>query len=185
MSATPRTDAEMFVAVSRPDIDLEAVRVDFARELEHALRTIATLADLPADATPDTIVQRVRDLWARDIHSCHDQCTKPLCVATRERDALRAERDALRILHAQDKANYQCATKASFAVEEKLKAESLDLRQENAALRAERDAAVTAIRGCVDWANGRECEWGDRAENAFGFLYRFLANLDAAREAKP
>lgn len=34
MSDTPRTDEEMFVAVSRPDIDLEAVRVDFARELE-------------------------------------------------------------------------------------------------------------------------------------------------------
>lgn len=61
-----------------------------------------------------------------------------------------------------------------------------ELERENAALRAERDAAVTAIRGCVDWANGRECEWGDRAENAFSFLYGFLANFDATnKETKP
>ena len=29
----------------------------------------------------------------------------------------------------------------------------------------------TAIQNCLDWANGRETEWGERAENAFQFLY--------------
>ena len=46
-----------------------------------------------------------------------------------------------------------------------------------AALRSERDAAVGAINDCVNWSNGRESEWGDRAENAFDFLHRFLANV--------
>ncbi len=34
----------------------------------------------------------------------------------------------------------------------------------------------TAIQNCVNWSNGREYEWGDRAENAFGFLHAALAN---------
>jgi hypothetical protein len=34
----------------------------------------------------------------------------------------------------------------------------------------------TAIQNCVDWSNGREYEWGDRAENAFAFLHAALAN---------
>lgn len=66
-----------------------SLAADRVRELDYALHTIATLADLPVDATPDTVVQRVRDLVARDTHTCHDQCTRPLCVVTRERDALR------------------------------------------------------------------------------------------------
>lgn len=34
----------------------------------------------------------------------------------------------------------------------------------------------TAIQNCVEWSNGREYEWGDRAENAFAFLHAALAN---------
>ena len=33
------------------------------------------------------------------------------------------------------------------------------------------DRLRTAIQNCLDWANGRETEWGERAENAFQFLY--------------
>lgn len=33
--------------------------------------------------------------------------------------------------------------------------------------------AKIAIKNCVNWANGRESEWGNRAENAFNFLYPF------------
>lgn len=60
--------------------------------------------------------------WAREIHSCHNACARPICT-----------------------------------------------------LRRERDEAIAAITDCVDWANGREDEWGDRAESAFNFLHRFLA----------
>lgn len=31
-----------------------------------------------------------------------------------------------------------------------------------------------AIQNCIDWANNRETEWGDRAINAFEFLYKAL-----------
>jgi hypothetical protein len=39
----------------------------------------------------------------------------------------------------------------------------------------ERNEAVAAINDCVNWANGKEDEWGTRAENSFNFLHRFLA----------
>jgi hypothetical protein len=42
-------------------------------------------------------------------------------------------------------------------------------------LRRERDEAIAAINDCVNWANGKEDEWGTRAENSFNFLHRFLA----------
>lgn len=31
-----------------------------------------------------------------------------------------------------------------------------------------------AIKCCLKWANGRQSEWGDRAENAFSFLEHVL-----------
>lgn len=31
-----------------------------------------------------------------------------------------------------------------------------------------------AIQNCIDWANNRESEWGNRAMNAFEFLYKAL-----------
>lgn len=33
-----------------------------------------------------------------------------------------------------------------------------------------------AIQEAIDYANGRESEWGDRAEMSFGILYRALSN---------
>jgi hypothetical protein len=34
----------------------------------------------------------------------------------------------------------------------------------------------SAIQEAIDYANGRESEWGDRAETSFGILYRALSN---------
>ena len=51
-----------------------------------------------------------------------------------------------------------------------------DLLNESRAIERDLAAAVAAINDCVNLANGRESEWGDRAENAFNFLHRFLAN---------
>lgn len=33
--------------------------------------------------------------------------------------------------------------------------------------------ADNAIRDCIAWANGRQYEWGERAENAFQFLENY------------
>lgn len=45
------------------------------------------------------------------------------------------------------------------------------LERENAELKA-------SIHAAIEYANGRESEWGDRAEGAFAYLYRALANSD-------
>jgi len=38
----------------------------------------------------------------------------------------------------------------------------------------ELEKADEAIRECVKWANGREYESGERIENAFEFLHKYL-----------
>ena len=39
--------------------------------------------------------------------------------------------------------------------------------------------ADNAIRQCIAWANGRQYEWGNRAENAFQFLENYESNYMA------
>lgn len=39
-----------------------------------------------------------------------------------------------------------------------------------AAIDRDRERYKTAILNCLEWANGHEDEWGDRAINAFAFL---------------
>ena len=34
-----------------------------------------------------------------------------------------------------------------------------------------------AARKAIDWANGRESEWGTRAKNAFNFLYEAIEGV--------
>src|SRR5687768_18488272 len=46
------------------------------------------------DAQIATLTARIADLEARDIHTCHDQCERPLCVANRRVAEL--EKDAAR-----------------------------------------------------------------------------------------
>lgn len=45
-----------------------------------------------------------------------------------------------------------------------------ELERESARLR-------NAIQTAIDYANGRESEWGERAEGAFAVLYSALANV--------
>jgi hypothetical protein len=53
-----------------------------------------------------------------------------------------------------------------------------ELERENAALRCANARWETAVLACVDCANNREDEWGERAVASFAFLY---AALVAAR----
>lgn len=43
------------------------------------------------------------------------------------------------------------------------------------ALEADLAACRRAIQDAINYANGRESEWGDRAEGAFAFLYAALS----------
>jgi len=52
------------------------------------------------------------------------------------------------------------------------------LHGENERLRTEKARWETAVRDCVSMSNGRETEWGDRAEWAFGFLYAAIAKAE-------
>jgi hypothetical protein len=56
------------------------------------------------------------------------------------------------------------------------------LHAEMERLRFENEAWETAVRNCIAMSNGRESEWGDRAEWAFEFLYAAIAK---AEEVKP
>ncbi len=42
-------------------------------------------------------------------------------------------------------------------------------------IRTRAERAEGAIKDCIDYANGRETEWGSRAEGAFEYLYAALA----------
>lgn len=54
-----------------------------------------------------------------------------------------------------------------------------ELERENSRLRC-------AIQTAIDYANGRESEWGERAEGAFAVLYSALANTKTTdAEATP
>ena len=50
-------------------------------------------------------------------------------------------------------------------------------QKEIAELQASEKVLVEAIRNCLDWANGRQAEWGTRAEKSFEFLEQALANV--------
>lgn len=49
------------------------------------------------------------------------------------------------------------------------------LERENAALRCANARWETAVLACVDCANNREDEWGERAVDSFAFLYAAIA----------
>lgn len=58
----------------------EAVLVSLARHREQATASLR---------------RQIANLEANDIHTCHADCQRPLCVAQREIASLREERDAL------------------------------------------------------------------------------------------
>lgn len=49
------------------------------------------------------------------------------------------------------------------------------LAAEVSRLRSDRDRLLAAIDDAICWANGRQYEWGERAENAFAFIERASA----------
>lgn len=52
------------------------------------------------------------------------------------------------------------------------------LQIENEKLKRKLESAQSAITLCIETANNRESEWGDRAEFAFSYLYSFLEKRD-------
>jgi hypothetical protein len=66
---TPDTDA--LISVGLENADRECVPAEFGRKLERER---------------DEAIRQLENIKASSIHSCHDQCRKPMCVLRRERD---------------------------------------------------------------------------------------------------
>jgi hypothetical protein len=72
------------------------LKEDMAHEYAEALNNIADMLDMPTGSTPAEIVKMAGNRWARGIHTCHDQCTRQMCVIRRERDVAISALNALR-----------------------------------------------------------------------------------------
>jgi hypothetical protein len=105
MNDTPETNA---AGKFWPCEQLELVDADFARRLERE-RNEALMDRDDGDMAimtrnhyerilkeRDEAIRQFENLKASSIHTCHDQCQRPMCVLRRERDEARAELDAYR-----------------------------------------------------------------------------------------
>jgi hypothetical protein len=77
---TPRTDAAEKHAYEYDDDMTPVVESKVARQLERELAE--------AREQRDRLAKEVENLRAAQIHTCHDQCQKPMCVMRRQRDRL-------------------------------------------------------------------------------------------------
>ena len=68
---------------------------------------------------------------------------------------------------------------ASFGFDRELADAYTRLRARAVEMEKDRDRYHAAITNCLDWANGRQSEWGERAENAFAFLDAAIYPLPA------
>jgi hypothetical protein len=84
MSDTPTPETDAFMTRIRGiDGDKHWVPVDTAKRLERER---------------DEAMRQLDNLKASSIHTCHDQCQRPMCVLRRERDEAREEVRKLKII---------------------------------------------------------------------------------------
>ena len=73
---TPETDAAQHEGLLRTNpIPIQVVTAEFARKVERER---------------DEAIRKLENLKADAIHSCHNECQRPICVLRRERDEARA-----------------------------------------------------------------------------------------------
>jgi hypothetical protein len=119
--------------------------------------------------------------WLRQMaDSLADEASMPegSTQALREAAGLRAAAERIEALEEELEANEQLSIRQFNLI----CGEVARLRAENEAIKKAGDHWEQAVRRCVEWSNGREYEWGSRAENAFAFLH---AAIDAARKEAP
>jgi hypothetical protein len=135
---TPETDAEAITPSGFEDDDVSA---DFARKLERER---------------DEAIRKLENLRADAIHSCHNECQRPICV-------LRRERDEARELLA------KALVRGDLALEETKKAKE-DLSwsdiQDKRVLQRERDEARDQVQ-LLRVENNHNWQANEMAEQAF------------------
>lgn len=87
MNDTPRTDALREVVIGQYKED--ELTGDGMGNILAALTDIETL-----ERDRDEARAALENYKAQSIHTCHDQCQRPMCVLRRERDALQEQLDA-------------------------------------------------------------------------------------------
>jgi hypothetical protein len=102
MTKTPETDGAERMAFSQEYM----VPTKFARKLERER---------------DEAIRQLNNIKATDIHTCHDQCQRPMCVLRRERDEAREkiERQRERIAYLEGATHHACGTPLSKAIKER------------------------------------------------------------------
>ncbi len=95
----------------------------------HASALSEDLSTIKSSVLAEDVIKALSDIawYVRECETLRSEC-----------EALRAENAALRIIQDQNKMNYQCAIKASMAVEERLKSENAELLRKNSEWESER-----------------------------------------------
>jgi hypothetical protein len=77
MSATPETDDQPIIyAMNDNGYQVPCVDLEFARKLERER---------------DEAIRQLENIKASSIHTCHDECQRPMCVLRRERNEARQQ----------------------------------------------------------------------------------------------
>jgi len=151
MSATPETDdlargnhvvpTEWAEQLERERDDVMAQRNSFQALSQSLAETCTKLKTERDDA-----IRQLNNIRATEIHTCHDQCQRPMCVLRRERDEARASLDEEMKFH--HRTHSECVI---------AQCQLMDVTNE-------RDKARHEIEG---WRNKWECavEMAARAEN--------------------
>jgi septal ring factor EnvC (AmiA/AmiB activator) len=110
MSDTPRTDKEIvgellvFASFARKlERELAAVteqRDKALRERESTEKEVDLMLEraIRAEEQRDRLAEEIENLKASGIHTCHDQCKRPMCAMRRQRDRMAAVIKAATVL---------------------------------------------------------------------------------------
>jgi hypothetical protein len=169
MSDTPETDASRGYALSSHYGRIEGsyLQMDWSGPFVHA--EIARKLERERDEA----IRQLENLKAAAIHTCHDQCQRPMCVLRRERDEARKKikRQAERICQLEGATNHAGGTPLSIALRERDEAKAdaakiadklsgLELRsteelarleQERNEARAVADELASVAAHCLGW----------------------------------
>jgi hypothetical protein len=80
MSDTPRTDEWLAEEKRNPRLSGLGPWLGYCQQLERELTK--------AKEQRDRLAKEVENLQAAQIHTCHDQCQKPMCAMRRQRDTV-------------------------------------------------------------------------------------------------
>jgi hypothetical protein len=204
MSDTPRTDAAVTVTIGR---GFNTVCPNFARQLEREnaeLKNAIELGQENCDAEYESLREErdearadlasLRVSYEQNAHQCVE-LNRDLARVTAERDDLSRVAAERLELHTASRRRAEQAEQRNAELEARLAAYGKYAACEETTTSASLIAKccdleqcvaelVAAIQEAINYAGGRETEWGDRAVSAFNILEQALARAESATPAK-